>query len=548
MGNGTIRVQFADGSEQTYETGTQLRNIAEARQPLHTSLIVAASVNNALTDLQSRLETDAEVDFFDLSSVRGVKVYERSLTFVLLVAAERLFPGKDIVVEHSFGSGVYFEWQLDRVLTELDIQLLEQEMERVIQENLPFVRRNLPLAEAIRQMEVVGNFRKVRLLQQLERDNVNLYECDGMMNYFYGPMVPSAGYLKKFELRFYPPGFILRFPDASNPAVIPAFVDRPKLAQILQEAERWGEILGCPTVAELNEAVMNGGFPEILRIAEALHEKKVAEIADRVADQRHEVKIVLIAGPSSSGKTTFAQRLGIQLRVHGIHPVPISLDDYFLDREKTPRDADGNYDFESIHALDLPLFNEHLVQLLAGRPVEPPRYNFKSGRREYPGKALQVGDRHVLVVEGIHGLNPELTAAVSRQHKLLIYISALTQLAIDSHNRISTTDSRLLRRIVRDYQFRGHDALQTLRMWPSVRRGEEVNIFPFQEQADVMFNSALIYELAVLRPYAEPPLSRISPKEPEYLEARKLIGFLRHFRSAPESMVPLNSILREFIG
>ena len=267
MGNGTIRVQFADGSEQTYETGTQLRNIAEARQPLHTSLIVAASVNNTLTDLQSRLETDAEVDFFDLSSVRGVKVYERSLTFVLLVAAERLFPGKDIVVEHSFGSGVYFEWQLDRVLTELDIQLLEQEMERVIQENLPFVRRNLPLAEAIRQMEVVGNFRKVRLLQQLERDNVNLYECDGMMNYFYGPMVPSAGYLKKFELRFYPPGFILRFPDASNPDVIPAFVDRPKLAQILQEAERWGEILGCPTVAELNEAVMNGGFPEILRIA-----------------------------------------------------------------------------------------------------------------------------------------------------------------------------------------------------------------------------------------------------------------------------------------
>ena len=548
MGNGTIHVRFADGSEQTYENGTQLRNIAEFRQPLHASLIVAASVNNTLTDLQSRLETDAEVDFFDLSTVRGVKVYERSLTFVLLVAAERLFPGKDIVVEHSFGSGVYYEWQLDRELTEVDIQLLEQEMGRVIEENMPFVRRNLPLAEAIRQMEAVGNFRKVRLLQQLERDNVNLYECDGMMNYFYGPMVPSAGYLKKFELRFYPPGFILRFPDASNPAVIPAFVDQPKLAQILQEAERWGEILGCPTVAELNEAVMNGGFLEILRIAEALHEKKVAEIADRVADQRHEVKIVLIAGPSSSGKTTFAQRLGIQLRVHGIHPVPISLDDYFLDREKTPRDADGNYDFESIHALDLPLFNEHLVQLLAGRPVEPPHYNFKTGRREYPGKTLQVGDRHVLVVEGIHGLNPELTAAVSRQHKLLVYISALTQLAIDSHNRISTTDSRLLRRIVRDYQFRGHDALQTLRMWPSVRRGEEINIFPFQEQADVMFNSALIYELAVLRPYAEPPLSRISPKDPEYLEARKLIGFLRHFRSAPESMVPLNSILREFIG
>lgn len=546
--NGLIRVRFPDGSEQEYASGTPLLKIAADRQPFHASPIVAANVNNALSDLQSRQETDAEIDFFDLSTGKGVKVYERSLTFVLIIAAERLFPGKDVVVEHSFGSGVYFEWLLDREVTEPDIRALEQEMERIVEANLPLVRRNLPLAEAIRQLESLGDFRKVRLLRQIERDTVNLYQCDGQLNYFYGPMVPETSYLKRFELRFYPPGFILRFPAATDPRIIPPFVDQPKLAQILQEAERWGELLGCPTVSELNEAVMSDGFVELMRIAEALHEKKVAEIADRIADQRQQVKLVLIAGPSSSGKTTFAQRLGIQLRVHGIYPVPISLDDYFLDRDKTPRDAAGNYDFESIHALDLPLFNEQLVQLLAGRPVEPPRYNFKTGRREYPGKTLQVGERHVLVVEGIHGLNPELTAAVPREQKLLIYISALTQLAIDGHNRIPTTDSRLLRRIVRDYQFRGHDALQTLRMWPSVRNGEERYIFPFQEQADLMFNSALIYELAVLRPYAEPPLSRISPQEPEYLEARRLIGFLRHFRSAPESLVPLNSILREFVG
>lgn len=546
--NGFIRVRFSDGSEKEYAKGISLLEIAADRQKYYDSPIVAANVNHALSDLQSRQDTDAVIGFFDLSTSKGIKVYERSLTFVLIIAAERLFPGKEVVVEHSLGSGVYFEWLLDREVTETDVQALEQEMKRIIAEKLPLIHHNLPLTEAIRLLEKSGDFSKVHLLRQIERDTVNLYECDGQLNYFYGPMVPATDCLNKFELRFYPPGFILRFPNVTNPHIISPFVDQPKLAQILHEAERWGEILGCPTVSELNVAVMSGGFTTLMRIAEALHEKKVAEIADKIEDQRKRVKIVLIAGPSSSGKTTFAQRLGIQLRVHGIHPVPISLDDYFLERDKTPLDASGNYDFESIHALDLPLFNEHLVQLLEGKPVEPPRYNFKTGRREYPGEILQVGSRHVLVVEGIHGLNPELTASVPREQKLLIYISALTQLAIDGHNRIPTTDSRLLRRIVRDYQFRGHDAIQTLRMWPLVRNGEEMYIFPFQEQADVMFNSALIYELAVLRPYAEPPLSRISPQEPEYLEARRLIGFLRHFRSAPESLVPLNSILREFIG
>ena len=546
--SGKIQVRFADGSETAYATGTQLLTIAMERQSLYPSTIVAARVNNALADLQVKQQTDAEIDFFDLSSGQGVKVYERSLTFVLIIAAHRLFPGKDIVVEHSLGNGVYFEWLLGRSVTAADVKLLQQKMSEIIAENLPIIRHNMPLSEAIQQFEAIGNTEKTGLLRQIERDTVSLYTCDGIVDYFYGPMVPETGYLKYLELKHYEPGFVLLFPDKSNPDAVAAFVDNPKLAQIFLEAERWGDLLGCPTVAQLNEELISGGFPEILQIAEALHEKKVAAIADMVDERRQSVKIVLIAGPSSSGKTTFTRRLGIQLRVHGIRPVSISLDDYFLEREQSPKTATGEYDFESIHALDLALFNEHLVQLLAGESVEPPRYNFHTGRREYPGKKLQVGPDHVLLIEGIHGLNPSLTAAVPRNQKLLIYISALTQLAIDNHNRIPTTDTRLIRRIVRDNQFRSHDALQTLKIWPSVRRGEEVNIFPFQEQADVMFNSALIYEMAVLRRYAEPLLAKITPEYPEYLEARRLTGFLRHFRMAPPDLVPATSILREFIG
>ena len=546
--NGEIRVRFADGSANTYAVGTTLLAMARERQTHYRSRIVAARVNNALTDLQVSQQTDAEVDFFDLTSGQGIKVYERSLTFVLIVAAQRLFPGKDIVVEHSLGNGVYFEWLLGRSITEADVELLQQEMSAVIAENLPVVRHNQPLSEAIDEFERAGKPEKVCLLRQIERDTVSLYTCDGVMDYFYGPMVPETGYLKHFRLNYYAPGFILRFPDKTNPEIVPEFIDNPKLAQVFLEAEQWGELLGCPTVAQLNEELATGGFLEIMRVAEALHEKKVAAIADLVDKQRKTVKIVLIAGPSSSGKTTFSQRLGVQLRVHGIRPVPISLDDYFLEREQSPKSENGDYDFESIQALDLPLFNDHLLRLLAGEAVEPPHYNFKTGRREYNGKKLQVGPDHVLLVEGIHGLNPQLTASVSRDHKLSIYISALTQLAIDHHNRIPTTDTRLIRRIVRDNQFRSHDALKTLKMWPSVRSGEEVNIFPFQEQADVMFNSALIYEVSVLRKYAEPLLAQITPEFPEYLEARRLTGFLRHFRQAPDEQVPLTSILREFIG
>lgn len=546
--NGEVKVHFNDGAEKMYGRGTLLLTMAKERQSLYPARIVAARVNNALTDLQVGQTADASVDFFDLQSGQGLKVYERSLTFVLIVAAQRLYPGKEVVVEHSLGNGVYFEWLLGRPVTEADVALLAQAMSVIIADNLPIIRRNMPLREAIQQFAAAGNAEKVRLLRQIERDTVSLYTCDGVMDYFYGPMAPETGYLKQFALTYYAPGFVLRFPDKSNPDFVPPFQDHPKLAQIFWEAERWGDLLGCPTVAQMNEALLSGDFLEIMRVAEALHEKKVAAIADMVDERRPNVKVVMIAGPSSSGKSTFIQRLAIQLRIHGIRSVTISLDDYFLDREQTPRAQNGDYDFESIHALDLPLLNAHLMELLSGRMVEPPFYNFKTGRREYSGRKLQVAPNQVLLVEGIHGLNPELTASIPRDQKFLIYISALTQLAIDNHNRIPTTDTRLIRRIVRDNQFRSHDALQTLRLWPAVRSGEEVNIFPFQEEADVMFNSALIYELAVLRQYAEPLLARITPEYPEYLEARRLTGFLRHFRLAPPDQVPSTSILREFIG
>jgi uridine kinase len=543
-----ITVRFSDGNECKYDRGTTLLEISRQRQLKYKSTIVAARVNNVLTDLQEKLEVSAEVDFFDLCTDQGVKTHERSLTFVLIMAADRLFPGKRVIVEHSLGDGVYCELALGRPTTVDDVAELSQEMNRFIEMDLPIVRQTMPLGEAIMRFEACGYNEKVRLLRQLEQDTVSIYSCDRIMDYLYGPMMPQTGQVKFFELKFYFPGFILRFPDQTNPAVVPNFVDQPKLAGIFGEAERWGELLNCPTVAELNEKITDGTFADTLRVAEALHEKKVAAIADQIFAKRDRIQLILIAGPSSSGKTTFAQRLGIQLRVHGIWPVAISLDDYFLNREATPMTANGEYDFESIDALDLPLFNAQLEQLLKGQAIAPPHYNFKTGCREESGRFLKLEANQIVIIEGIHGLNPRLSKGVAREHKLLIYVSALTQLSIDSHNRIPTTVTRLVRRIVRDNQFRSHDALQTLRIWPLVRKGEEANIFPFQEEADVMFNSALIYELAVLRRYAEPLLERIMPDVPEYLDSRRLRRFLQHFRFAPDDQVPSTSILREFIG
>lgn len=543
-----ITVQLSAGT-RSYPKGVTLLEICRDNYGDRAREVLAAKVNNDLKDLQSFIETDCKVDFVTAASEEGIKVYQRSLTFVMIAAAAELFPDSQITVEHSLSKGLYCELHLGRETTAGDVAAVEERMRRIISEDRPIIRKSLPLDEAVTMFEAAGRTEKVKLLRELKRDKVSLYYCGNVYDYFYGTMAPSAGYMPVFGLKQYPPGIILRFPEKDKVTVLPEFVEQPKLAQVFLEAEQWGKIMHCDYVATLNDQIGNGCIADIIRVAEALHEKKIAQIADFVSQHRKEVRVILVAGPSSSGKTTFAQRLSIQLRVNGVRPVPISLDDYFVDREHTPRDEDGDYDFEAIEAIDLELFNEHLIRLLDGEEVKIPSYNFMTGQREYRGHTIQIHKDQPLIIEGIHGLNERLTRSVLKKQKVKIYISALTQLSIDNHNRIPTTDGRLIRRIVRDSQFRSHDALKTLEMWQSVRRGEERNIFPFQEEADIMFNSALIYELAVLKKYAEPLLEKISPDKSVYSEARRLLNFLAYFRSVEDDAeIPLNSILREFIG
>lgn len=544
-----VTIQFSNGEQRQFAWGTPLSEVAKCVMALYSSPIVAAEVDYVLRDLTYKLEKDSVVNFLDLSTDAGNKVYQRSLSFVMIAAAAELFPGKQVTVEHSLGKGLYCELHLGREITQNDIDQLKQKMSEIVIDNRPLLRRTMPVGEAIALFESTGETEKVKLLKQWKNPEVTIHTCGGVFDYVHSVMTPSAGNLRLFDIRLYPPGIILCFPEKANPSVLPPCgISQPKLAKAFLEAERWGEILQCGYVSTLNEYIAQNKIGDIIRIAEALHEKKLAEIADLVAGHRRQVRVILIAGPSSSGKTTFAQRLGIQLRVNGVRPVPISLDDYFVDREHTPLDDQGEYDFESIDAIDIPLFNDHLIRILNGEEVEVPTFNFHLGQREMIGHKVRVERDQPLIIEGIHGLNEHLTEEIPREQKVKVYVSALTQLAIDNHNRIPTTDTRLIRRIVRDSQFRSHDALTTLRLWPSVRRGEERNIFPFQEEADVMFNSALIYELAVLKKYAEPLLSVVQPDQPEYSEALRLLDFLSYFDSIADDDIPFNSILREFVG
>jgi uridine kinase len=541
-------VVFVHGERREYSQHISLLKIAQEIQSRFTAPIVAAKVNNEIEDLQFVPRTGDAIEFFDVTTETGNKVYQRSLTFVMITAVQELFPRGEVTVEHSLSKGLYCELYIGHDVTAEDIHAIEIRMKKIIAENRPITKKTLPIDEAVRLFAVTGQDEKVKLLKQLERTTVSIYYCGASYDYFYGTLVPSTGYLSLFALKFFQPGFILCFPEKENPDMLPQFIEHPKLAQIFLEAEKWGGILHCGYVANLNEYVRKGEIGDIIRVAEALHEKKIAQIADFVAEHRNKVRVILVAGPSSSGKTTFAQRLGIQLRVNGLRPVPISLDDYFVDREHTPRDENGDFDFEAIEAIDLDLFNEHLKNLLEGAVVTLPTYNFKTGRREYKKQQIKIENDQPLIVEGIHGLNEKLTSAVLREQKVKIYISALTQLSIDNHNRIPTTDTRLIRRIVRDSQFRGHDALKTLQLWPQVRRGEERNIFPFQEEADIMFNSALIYELGVLKKYAEPLLKKVGSETAEYAEAKRLLNFLSYFFAIGDEEISSNSILREFIG
>ena len=542
-----ITVYFLNGESRQYIAGLTLLQISKDIEDLHTSPIVAAKVNNEIKDLQFSIDFDCTVNFLDLQTEAGIKVYQRSLTFVMIAAAQELFPQGKVTVEHSLSKGLYCELYIGQPITLDHIKALEMNMRKIVGENRPITLKSVPIAEAIELFKAAGQIEKVKHLEQLTREQVRMYYCGNSYGYFYGTMTPDTGNLKVFELRQHASGFILRFPDKENPEMLPEFIPQLKLSEIFLEAERWGEILQCGYVAKLNECVQDNKVTDIIRVAEALHEKKIAQIADFVFLNK-DVRVILVAGPSSSGKTTFAQRLTVQLKVNGLNPVPLSLDDYFIERDKTPRDENGDYDFESIEAIDLRLFNEHLSRILDGEAVEVPSYNFMTGQREYRGHIIQITKNQPLVIEGIHGLNERLSSAIPHSHKVKIYISALTQLSIDNHNRIPTTDTRLIRRIVRDSQFRSHDARKTLSMWPSVRRGEERNIFPFQEDADIMFNSALIYELGVLKKYVEPLLAQIEPDQEEYGEAIRLLKFLTYFEHIEDVEIPPNSILREFTG
>ncbi|NMB25828.1 MAG: nucleoside kinase [Firmicutes bacterium] len=546
--NPYVSVNIEGVDHRNVRTGTTLQQLTQELWPDTWRGIVAAYVDNELKELTYSVTEDCSIVFFGLEAKDGHRIYQRSATFLLIRAAREILPGCRVTIEHSLSNGLYGEIHHTRALMEQDLRDIEGRMKEIVERDEPFEKMVME-KEAARALFLEDNqLDKVNLLKYRESDFVNIYRSGWFHDYFYGYMTPSAGYLQQIKLRYYLPGFILQIPDSNNPDVIPTYREQPKLASVHREAERWGDILQVGTVSALNDMIVAGHGGDLVRIAEALHEKKIAQIADSIFQRRDTLRVVLIAGPSSSGKTTFAQRLSIHMRVNGLHPVAIHLDDYFLDRDKTPRNEQGEYDFESIEAIDLDLFNTHLSQLIQGQEVEMPTFDFTSGSRQYTGKRLQVAEDQPIIIEGIHGLNHRLTESIPSGNKFKIYISALTQLNIDDHNRIPTTDVRLIRRMVRDHQFRSNPPENTLRRWAAVRQGERVNIFPFQEEADVMFNSALAYELAVLKGHAEPLLKTVNRWDPGYAEAKRLLKFLSYFLPLEEEDVPATSILREFIG
>ncbi|NBG89164.1 nucleoside kinase [Isachenkonia alkalipeptolytica] len=548
MENQRITLTLPNGDKKQYLQGITFEEVIKDYSNNGES-IVAVLEDCKLRELTEKVEKDSEISFVDIVNPIGNRIYQRSISFVFIRAAMELFSGCKVSVEHSISKGLYCEIQYKRDLVEEDIQRIEERMSEIIAEDVPFEKEKVSVVEAKNNFEEYGQRGKVNLLKYREKPYINLYKCGWLKNYFYGYMVPSTGYLKKFRLQYYKPGMVLQFPTINNQGEVPKFIEQPKLFKIFRESEKWGEILGVDYVSSLNDLVVSKQEGKFIRIAEALHEKKIARIADEITKDLTHRKVILIAGPSSSGKTTFAERLAIQLSVNGLEPVSISLDNYFVNREKTPLDENGNYNFESLYAIDIELFNHDLKSILAGKKVSLPTFNFHTGKREYNGESIQIKKDQPIILEGIHCLNDELTKEIDPRSKYKIYISALTQLNIDEHNRIPTTDLRLIRRIVRDHKFRSNDVETSLELWKSVRKGEEENIFPFQEQADVMFNSALFYELGVLKKYIEPLLRQVDASSKYYPEIKRLLKFLNYFVVIQdEENIPKTSILREFIG
>lgn len=544
----TAQVHFPDGRTFEAPVGTPLEQYVKVALDDSPEPFIAALVNGELRELTYQVQSDARVTPIFLSDSDGVRIYRRSLSFLLMTVVRELFPEAQVFVDYTLPFGGFFcRVQGREPFSAPELAQIEARMREIVAEDASITRERVPLDEAIQMFHARGEEEKVKLLAHRRKDYLTLYTLRGSRDYFHGYMVPSAGYLRYFALHPWPPGFVIQYPRRHRPTELLPVRDYPQLMAIFHEYGEWLRLLGVDSVSGLNEAIANGRIREIILVSEALHEQRITQIADQIAHRRDEVRLVLIAGPSASGKTTFSKRLSVQLLAHGIHPFPLALDNYFVDREKTPRDERGDYDFEVLEALDVSLFNQHLLVLMRGEKVQVPYFDFNTGRRE-EGETVQLGPDHIIIVEGIHGMNPRLAAAVPRERTFRIFVSALTQLNIDRHNRVPTTNTRLVRRLVRDAIYRGYTAEETLNRWESVRRGEKRHIFPYQEHADVMFNSALVYELAALKPLAEPLLLQVEPSSPRRVEAKRLLTFLKWFQPCVPDLIPDNSILREFIG
>ena len=508
---------------------------------------VSARVNNKVEGMHFRVYKPKEVEFLDMHEPSALRAYTRSLFFVLNKAAHDIYPDCTVIIDIPVSNGYYVDLRLDRPVTIADVDAIRARMQEIIAAAHPIHRHETTTEEAIEMFREAKSFSKVRLLEGMGNLYTTYYDIDGYADYYYGSMLTNTSQIYLFGLEPYYDGMLLRIPTISDPSRLGEMVQQDKMFEIFKEHHHWQGILHMRTVGDLNMAIRKGFTPQLIQVSEALQEKKIAQIADEITS-RKEVKVVLIAGPSSSGKTTTCKRLSVQLAVNGIQPVGISLDDYFVSRDQTPRDEKGDYDYEHLHALNIPLLNEQMNALLRGEEVELPRYNFQKGLSEWSGKKLRLKGNEVLVVEGIHALNPELTAQIPKEQKFRIYASALTTILLDNHNYIPTTDNRLLRRIIRDNKYRGVSAQETIRRWPSVRHGENKWIFPYQENADAMFNTAMLFELAVIRGQAIPVLEQVPENCVEYAEAYRLLKFLRYIQPIPEDQIPPTSLLREFLG
>lgn len=539
-----------NGEERQYPQGATYEDVANDYQQEYENLIALAARDGKIRELFKKLTRDCEVTFFTLKDDVGNKTYVRSATMLFLKAVFDVC-GREAAqscrVEFAIGNGSYISPKGKINATEENAAKIRNRMRELVEAKTPFLKRSYSLDNAMELFRKEGMKDKEKLFRYRRGSFVNIYEMDGYYDYYYGYMLPNAGYVKWFDVIAYEDGFMLLLPDKKDPTHVKPFQERKLLFRTLKESEEWGKEIGIETVGDLNDQICRGSLSELILVQEAQQERKIGEIAKSIVD-RGGVKFVMIAGPSSSGKTSFSHRLSIQLKTLGKTPHPIALDDYFVNREFTPRDENGDYNFECLEAIDVKQFNDDMCRLLAGERVELPSFNFKTGKREYKGNFKQLGPDDILVIEGIHGLNEKTSYALPEDSKYKIYISALTNINIDEHNRIPTTDGRLLRRMVRDARTRGADARRTIDMWASVRRGEEQNIFPFQEDADAMFNSVLIYELAVLKQFAEPLLFQIDKGEPEYYEAKRLLKFLEYFLGVTSESLPNNSLCREFVG